>query len=250
MKRRLGWVVAAESKPTLPPRQNGDSWLERSEPRVARRWGVAVTVEATASPGADAFARAHAALLGERDLQFSMPAYAPPQVPEWLKGLGELLNAIAPIFPYILYGGLILGVAAILFFIARELIARRWPSLRNKKPAVLAEPEWRPAPERARTLLEDADRLAAEGRYGEAAHLILHRSVEDIDSRWPNLVRPALTSRDIADHPGLPELARRTFGNIARIVERNVFGGRALTADDFAICRQTYESFALPGVMA
>ena len=29
-------------------------------------------------------------------------------------------------------------------------------------------------------LLEDADRLAAQGRYGEAAHLLLQRSVSQI----------------------------------------------------------------------
>jgi len=99
-------------------------------------------------------------------------------------------------------------------------------------------------------LLTELDRLAAEGRYGEAAHLILFRSIEDIDGRWPNLVRPALTSRDIAAHRGLPERARQTFGDIARVVEHAVFGGRALSAEDFARCRRAYETLALPSAAA
>jgi hypothetical protein len=202
---------------------------------------------ATASAGADALARAHAALLRDSDLQFSLPAFQEPKVPDWSQALAQAIRAIAPIFPYIFYAGLFAGVVAILFFIIRELIGWRFPGFRRRKPAVLTEPEWRPAPERARVLLEDADGLAAEGRYGEAAHLLLFRSIEDIDGRWPNLVRPALTSRDIAAHRGLPERARQTFGDIARVVERAVFGGRALSAEDFALCRRAYETLALPG---
>ena len=211
---------------------------------------AAEAAQATAGPGADALDRAHQALLGDNDLQFSLPAFEPPKIPDWVRVLGQLLQAVAPIFPYIFYTLLIVGVGLILFFVGRELISRRYSALRRKKPVVPSDSGWRPAAERARTLLEDADRLAAEGRFGEAAHLILFRSVEDIDGQWPNLVRPALTSRDIAAHPGLPEPAQRTFGDIARVVEGNVFGGRSLSADDFAFCRRRYESFAFPSVYA
>ena len=200
---------------------------------------------------AGAFANAHAALLRQGDLQFDLTPVPPPQPPpEWLQELGRLLDSAAPIFPYIFYGGLALGAAAILFFVLREFLGLRLPSFNRRARAAGLESDWRPTEARARTLLEDADRLAAQGRYGEAAHLILFRSIEDIDGRWPNLVRPALTSRDIADHQGLPDLARRTFGDIARVVERSFFGGIALAADDFAFCRRAYERFALPGVQA
>jgi hypothetical protein len=67
---------------------------------------------------------------------------------------------------------------------------------------------WRPDAAVARVLLADADALAAKGRYAEAAHLLLRRSVQDIEGSRPRLVRPALTSRDIAAHPGLPDAAR------------------------------------------
>src|SRR3546814_10172873 len=42
----------------------------------------------------------------------------------------------------------------------------------------------------ARALLAEADALAAEGRFAEAAHLLLYRSVEDIEGRRPGLVKP------------------------------------------------------------
>jgi hypothetical protein len=191
------------------------------------------------------FARAHDALLRQGDLQFDLAAYRPPTPPDWLKPLLDFLASLAPIFPYIFWGGLILGGLAILFFILRELVGLRLPRFRRRAKAASTEPDWRPTEARARTLLEEADRLAAEGRFDEAAHLILFRSIEDIDGRWPNLVRPALTSRDIAAHRGLPERARQTFGEIARVVERSFFGGAQLGAADFAFCRGVYEAFAL-----
>ncbi len=195
---------------------------------------------------ADGFTRAHEALLRRSDLQFDFTAYQPPQPPAWLKPLLDLFADVAPIFPYIFWGGLILGGLVILAFILRELLGLRLPGFKRRAKTPV-EAEWRPPEARARTLLEEADRLAAEGRFGEAAHLILFRSIEDIDGRWPNLVRPALTSRDIAAHRGLPERARQTFGEIARVVERSFFGGVELAAADFAFCRGAYEAFALPG---
>src|SRR5690606_1197116 len=51
----------------------------------------------------------------------------------------------------------------------------------------------------ARALLAEADALAAAGRFAEATHLLLYRSVEDIETRRPGLVRPAMTSRELAD---------------------------------------------------
>jgi hypothetical protein len=203
-----------------------------------------------AESNASDFARAHDALLRQRDLQFDFTAYQAPKPPDWLKPLLDLLASIAPVFPYIFWGGLILGGLTILFFILRELVGLRLPRFKRRPKPVSPEAEWRPTEARARTLLEEADRLAADGRFDEAAHLILFRSIEDIDGRWPNLVRPALTSRDIAAHRGLPERARQTFSEIARVVERSFFGGAELGAADFAFCRGVYEAFALSGAPA
>jgi hypothetical protein len=110
--------------------------------------------------------------------------------------------------------------------------------------------DWRPTEAAARALLEDADKLAAAGRYAEAARLLLHRSIEDIEGRRPKLVRPAFTAREIAELDDLPAAARATFSFIAGIVERSLFGGRDVDAAGFAECRQAYESFAFPGAWA
>lgn len=202
-----------------------------------------------ASPGfdgaSDAFARAHGALLRGKDLQFEATAAPkPPNVPDWLVAIGKVLRALAPYLTYVFWGVLILGAAIILYFVARELIVARWPALKPNKGPVLADETWRPTAAKARTLLEDADRLAAAGRFAEAVHLILFRSIEDIEGKRPDLIKPALTSRDIAQLDGVPERVRRTFSEIARVVERSFFGGRAVGADEFAACRKAYEGFA------
>ncbi|MBO9557164.1 MAG: hypothetical protein J7515_01085 [Caulobacter sp.] len=193
----------------------------------------------------DAFARAHGALLRGKDLQFEPTAAPkPPNIPDWLLAIGKALAALAPYLAYVFWGCLILGAALILYFVARELIATRWPGFKADKGPKLQDDGWRPTAAKARTLLEDADKLAAAGRFAEAVHLILFRSIEDIEGKRPDLIKPALTSRDIAELDGVPERVRRTFSDIARVVERSFFGGRPVGADEFATCRQAYESFA------
>jgi len=196
-----------------------------------------------------ALAAAHRSLLRERGVQFDFPDYAPtpPQTPSWLEALARLLEALGPGLKWIFIGGLVLAAALVLFFIGRELLYARMPK-RKAKTAGEAADDWRPTEQAARTLLEDADRLAAEGRFDEAVHLLLFRSIEDIAARRPQAVRPALTSRDLARAEGLPGEARRAFSAIAAAVERSFFGGRAVDAVGFTECRRAYEAFALPGV--
>jgi hypothetical protein len=104
----------------------------------------------------------------------------------------------------------------------------------------------RPPARRARALLEEADALAAAGRFDEAAHVLLYRTIDDLEGRRPRAVRPALTSRDIAALEVIPPPARGAFAVIAEVVERSFFGGRRLDAGAFAACRQAYEAFVSP----
>lgn len=202
---------------------------------------------ATGGAAADAVARAHAAMLQDPTLQFRFEALKPPEPPAWLKPLLEVLAQLAPLMVWIFWGGLALGLGMVLFFIARELIRVRWPERRRRDEAAKPKDEWRPSPEAARALLQDADRLAAEGRFAEAARLLLHRSIEDFEGRRPRAVRPSLTARDIAGLDSLPAPARPPFEKIATVVERSFFGGRPVDASAFAECRSAYEAFAFPG---
>lgn len=185
-------------------------------------------------------AAAHRALLHTRGLQLDFKAAPkPPPTPQWLVELLRFLGELGPVLQFLFWGGLALGAALILWFFVRELLATR---LRKDAPA--APTDWRPEPEKARALLEEADRLAAAGRFGEAIHILLFRSIDDLAGRRPGLVRPALTSRDIAGLEQVPPAARGAFARIAERVERSFFGGRAVDAEDFAHARGDYEAFA------
>ncbi len=195
----------------------------------------------------DSVAAAHAKLLHDSTLQFDFARFVvpkAPQIPDWLKWLGHAMGVIAPFFRYLFWAGAAIALGFLLFFIGRELVLMRWPQLKRKRKPRAPIVDWRPSEAQARALLEDADRLAAEGRFEEAVHVLLFRSIDDIHGRKPHLLKPALTSRDIAGLDGLPERARSAFSGIAETVERSFFGGRPVDAEGFAECRRAYESFA------
>lgn len=190
------------------------------------------------------FAEAHRRLLGDSSIQFEMGDFTPPKIPEWLKWLFEALNS--PIAKYAFWAFVALIVLAILYGIVRQLTGMRLPWFARKTKNA-AESDWRPEEGPARALLGEADALASQGRFDEAARLLLFRSIDDIESRRPTLVRPALTSRDIALAPDLPPGPQRAFGAIAMAVEKSLFGGRTLEEPDWRACRNAYEEFAFAG---
>lgn len=189
---------------------------------------------------------AHARLMADRSLQFERADMPVPEVSPFFRWLTEVLGHLAPFLVWGFWIGLAVVVLLIVWLLVRELFAmRRAPDRPTPPPA---QPEtWQPTARDARDLLADADALAAAGQYAEAAHLILLRSVADIERRLPRAVKDSLTSREIAALPALPEAARSTFGDIARLVEISLFGGKPVVRDDYASCRAAYEAFALPG---
>jgi hypothetical protein len=202
------------------------------------------TQEAAAGAG-DHFAAAHAAMLRDQQLQFHFTEFTPPQTPSWVEPLSQFLRAIGPFLGYVFWGGVAI-IALVIGYALFSEIRRRMPT-RGKKTQMPAPPapDYRPTVVRARALLEEADRLASEGRYGEAARVLLHRSVEDFENVLKITIGPALTSREIARLDRLSPQGRTTFSGIASAVERSLFGGQALTAPQYSECREAYASFAL-----
>jgi hypothetical protein len=196
---------------------------------------------------AEKFERLHRDLLADPSLQFQFErAEAPPELPDWLRQLAKLIEFLAPFLNIIFWAGVALVVGAIIYVIVREVL-RRLPQSADEATAeeAIPVPEYRPAAARAHALLEEADRLAAEGRFGEAVRVLLHRSIEDMEKVFPTAIMPSMTSREISTIEHLSARGRSTFTKIAQAVERSLFAGRPLTADTYTDCRHAYESFAL-----
>ncbi len=200
---------------------------------------------ATTDGTAERLAEAHRRLLADDSLQFDLPAYQPPQPPAWLEPISDALRWLAPYMIYIFWTVVIAGAAIILLLVVIELKGVAWRFPWQKK-AVEEAPEetWRPDEVAARTLLSEADVLAAKGNYDEAVHLLLRRSVEDIAERLPQFLRPSLTSRDIAGAAMLPGMARAAFAEIARIVEAALFAKRPVGVQGWQDARAAYQRFA------
>lgn len=125
------------------------------------------------------------------------------------------------------------------------LIGRAIYETRFAKPSKEAESEpdialYQPAKAQARILLDEVDKLAAEGRFGEAVHTLLFRSIQDIDRNRPNVVRRSLTSREIGKLSVLTVGARTAFSTIAGVSELAHFGGVAVNKSGFETARAAY----------
>ncbi len=194
---------------------------------------------------ADSQDAAWRALLSRHDIQFDFPdSPAIPPTPLWLRHLLEFLGRHAAWFRWggwILLGAVVLAIG---YFLVRHLLQRGFCQADNFP--VRPMPAWQPTAEQARLLLRDADALAAQNRFEEAAHLLLLVAIQEIGDRRPGLVLPALTSREIGSLDALTPQARQIFSHIAMVVERCIFGGRSLSAIDYAEVRRTFEQFTVP----
>jgi hypothetical protein len=215
---------------------------------------------------ADRFAAAHAELKADSSVQFDFTQPPPePQAPSWLRALlewlGDMLEPVgrfltwigsfmpdAPVARILLWSLLALATSALIWVIYQRIRTGGWrlPFL-HRAATVEAEldGDWAPDAAPVRAWLSEADALAEQGRYAEAAHHLLIRSIEDISKRRPTLVRPALTSREIGAADAIPAQARDLFVRIVRLVERSLFGGAPVGRDEWAAARSAYADFAL-----
>jgi len=156
--------------------------------------------------------------------------------------VGEVFSPIAPILPYLLYGVGIAIVVLLLSPVVRLFITTRFERLFQRHHLVADEP-WRPSRAAVAALLSEIDALAEKGDYDEAVHLLLVRSVADINAFRPDLVRPHYSARDILSHPLLPEAARPAFRAIVQWVEKSYFAGLRVGRAGFDACRAAYMEF-------
>lgn len=192
-----------------------------------------------------------------RDIQYApLPPLKIPKndPPEWLVALMRFLAKVfEPLGRWLGSGWSFVEIALVALAVLGVVwigwtLLQRWRLTRRLAiPAAAAPVIDRAA---ALALLEDADALAAQGRFDEAVHLLLQRSVHHIAAARPDWLSPSSTAREISLIPGLPAAARQAFALIAREVERSLYALRALAADDWQRAREAYAAFALQNLDA
>lgn len=197
------------------------------------------------------------------DTQFAELAIKPPEPKEpswfaemlqaffdWLGGVfGPVGGALASNWSVIQWSLFALLGAVVLYFVLR-LVGPLAKGSTSAEIVEEVEPEWTPVRAESLALLEDADRLADDGRYDEAARLLLQRSVGQISQAHPDWVEPSSTARELAALPKLSDAARRAFGVMSAAVESSLFALRSLSHDDWTRARQAYADFALTKIDA
>lgn len=197
-------------------------------------------------------------LRADGDVQFAPVTIPeiPPREPNWFERLlADLFEVLAELLAPIgralgaswwwLQWVLVALVAAFALVLLVRLVAPGWTRRGKQAAEAAAQDEWRPDTAASLALLEDADRLAAEGRFDEATHLLLQRSVGHISAARPDWTRPSSTARELAALPALPDAARSAFSVIAERVERSLFALRSLDRADWEAARAAYAQFAL-----
>lgn len=156
---------------------------------------------------------------------FSNPGSVPAPVAVPVLGAGAALGKI-------LFLVLIVVVVLLVLAWLTQSFASRIRGRQEAAPGVPSQAD--AAPEVERELrYEDAARFAAEGRYAEAVHALLLAAIRHFAERSRTAVQPSRTSRELVRLLPLGAEAREAFADLVRMVELSLFGGAAVSAEDY-----------------
>jgi hypothetical protein len=88
---------------------------------------------------------------------------------------------------------------------------------------------------------DEAERLAAEGRWGEALHALLLQAIRHLTAGSPVALRASYTSRELLRLVPLSGEARQAFAGLVRAVELSLFGGAPVGPDEYRENRERFQ---------
>jgi len=89
----------------------------------------------------------------------------------------------------------------------------------------------------------EAETLADQGRYDEAVHLLLLKTIEALVRTRPGGLPEAWTSREIQREMPMVQSARAPFGALVGTVEASLFGGRPVDEPAWTRCLERFRTF-------
>lgn len=155
----------------------------------------------------------------------------------WRIPVPDGLGALLEILVWIGAAAIVVAVLVLAVRMALEAIGER----RRRAPAGEAPKPTTAAPRRAPPLGR-ADELAAAGRFTEAVHVLLVRALAALGARRGRAFPDSATSREILASDVLAPGQRVPLEALVEPVERSVFGGAALGAEDWERCRSAFRA--------
>jgi len=128
-------------------------------------------------------------------------------------------------------GGAVLAVLLAALWLARRLVERGDSGLAAEgvsAPTLDAGP------------LLDAEALAAQGRFGEAIHLLLLRTFEVLARRMGSRLAPGMTAREALVRLALPAPARPALADLVAAAETTTVAGRSASEGDYRRCAERF----------
>ena len=157
---------------------------------------------------------------------------------DWFDLLGRFLEVdltpLAPVLRVLAYGGALLSVFLLALWLARRMAQGEADAQDAERTRVVDELGPRP--------LQDAALAAAEGRFGEAIHLLLLRTFEELLTRSGSRLWPGLTSRELVHLAPCPEGARPALAELVFAVEACSFAGKPASETDYLRCQDRFRA--------
>ena len=132
------------------------------------------------------------------------------------------------------------GVVVTVMWIARALSGYT----RDAQAPSRASPVARPPPARLERPKTDAERLAEDGRYDEAIHVLLLETLRALDRHVPGGIRKSYTSREVLSRIELPSAAHPELESLVSAVETSLFGNDVSERIDYEACVGHFQRFA------
>lgn len=150
-------------------------------------------------------------------------------------------SPLSTVMRMIVYGVLAVALAMIVMWVARDL--------RRGSDQETLEGEEVPQPTVDQDVIErpigDADELARAGRYADAIHTLLLRTLVELVRATRTRVPSSLTSREILARVPLVPAAREALYQLVSTVELTYFGDDVPSAADYDRCRGEFQRFAM-----
>jgi len=182
-------------------------------------------------------------ILDGSDYQTELPEIGAPVEARRAEGTPVPVYVPPALLQVLLYGALLVVVGLGVFWLVQVFSGYRRDA---HLPARARAEGTRLVPLEAR-LLEDAESLAAEGRYAEAIHALLLRVLEALAHGAPRRIGPGLTSREVARALSLAEPQAAALDALVEVVEGCLFGHAAADRRDYESCLRGYQLLAEAG---